>query len=380
MKHAMISGPTGAIGVALIKNLIADGIRVTALVRPGSQRVSNILDSPLVEVVELDISDICKYAADISSSDNDSTESTGIVSKDVDFSDGKGDIDCNKENTDSSRSVKKHELDMSDHIDIFYHLGWAGTTGSGRDDCYMQLDNVRYTLDAVGLASRLGAKAFVGVGSQAEYGRDATPKWQPFHTRPITQYGAAKLSAGHMSRVYANDLGMAHAWVRVFSVFGPYDRSLIYYVIDKLLRGEHVPLTAGRQMWDYLYSDDAGRALKLLGLAMCGDIDVRDAPAYKPDKYIPMTSDRFGAVYDLCSGETRFLHEYITELCGVVKEFSDKADESLLGFGEVEYGKKQTMSMYANTQNLYHDVKFEPRYSFADGIRETVRYVMGDMV
>ena len=60
MKRAIITGPTGAIGVALIQTLIEQNIEVLAVVRKGSKRISNIPQSEYVRVVELDLSELNK--------------------------------------------------------------------------------------------------------------------------------------------------------------------------------------------------------------------------------------------------------------------------------------------------------------------------------
>lgn len=38
MKRAVVSGPTGAVGRALVDRLLSEGIEVLALCRPGSRR------------------------------------------------------------------------------------------------------------------------------------------------------------------------------------------------------------------------------------------------------------------------------------------------------------------------------------------------------
>lgn len=53
----------------------------------------------------------------------------------------------------------------------FSILHGHGTIGEKRNDLYMQNLNIKYTLDAVELARRLGCNTFIGAGSQAEYGR-----------------------------------------------------------------------------------------------------------------------------------------------------------------------------------------------------------------
>ena len=123
MKRAVITGPTGAIGTALIAELISHGIEVEAVVRPDSRRTDNIPKSPLVHIVPCDLKEL------------------------------------------------KTLHEKIEHADVFYHFGWDGTFGNSRNNAYGQLENVRYALDAVEAAAALGCTTFVGAGSQAEYGR-----------------------------------------------------------------------------------------------------------------------------------------------------------------------------------------------------------------
>ena len=51
MKKAVITGPTGAVGMALIQCLSDNGIDVVAVVRPGSARADRIKESENVSVV-----------------------------------------------------------------------------------------------------------------------------------------------------------------------------------------------------------------------------------------------------------------------------------------------------------------------------------------
>ena len=52
MKNVLITGPTGAVGVSLINELIENGIHVTAVCRPNSKRINAIPHHDLVDVVE----------------------------------------------------------------------------------------------------------------------------------------------------------------------------------------------------------------------------------------------------------------------------------------------------------------------------------------
>lgn len=220
MKRVIISGATGAIGMALIGELLADNVEVLVLCRKGSARNSRLPEHPLLAV---------KYAAlgEYESTENDTGKS----------------------------------------YDVFYHFAWDGTFGNSRNDMFLQNRNVKYALDAVALAKRFGCKKFVGAGSQAEYGRVEGILRPETPVNPENGYGIAKLCAGVMTREYAHSLGLSHSWVRILSVYGTYDGNdtMVSSTIRKLKNGETPEFTKGEQVWDYLYSGDAAEAFRLVG-------------------------------------------------------------------------------------------------------------------
>lgn len=302
IRSAIITGPTGAVGTALCRLLSRRGISVCAAVRPGSPRAEHLHEISGVTVVPCDLSDLSSLPALL----NDAK------------------------------------------ADAFFHLAWSKTTGGGRNDMEAQIKNVQYTLDAVRAASALGCPVFIGAGSQAEYGRVERPLTPDTPCFPENGYGMAKLCAGQMSRNLCADLGMDHVWARILSVYGPYDgeSALIPTLIRALLQGTSVPLTAGEQIWDYLFSEDAAAALYLLAL-----------------------SGKNGAVYPVGSGEALPLKAYLTRL-------RDAIDPSLpLRFGELPYGKGQIMHLEADTEAIRRDTGFSPQTDFAAGIRKTIDFI-----
>lgn len=300
MKRVIVTGPTGAIGVALIHELITNNIKVYAVCREDSKRKHNIPTHPLVEIVDCDLSQLSHLRKKIPSS-----------------------------------------------CDVFYHLGWAATIGTGRNDTSLQLRNIQYTLDAVDAAHALGCKRFIGAGSQAEYGRVEGKISASTPTFPENGYGIAKLCAGQMSRIRCEQLGIEHIWTRVLSIYGPYDgaNTMISSTIQQLLAGEKPALTAGLQEWDYLYSKDAGLAFYLLG-----------------------KTGHSGKIYCIGSGRATELKNYIYILRDVI-------DPNLpLGLGEIPYSPLQVMHLEADISDLQQDTGFMPRYSFEKGIQETIEW------
>lgn len=305
MKRAVITGPTGAIGTALIEKLIQEGVQVYAVVREDSCRIGRIPKSPLVTPVLLGL--------------------------------------------DRLSELKER---IQEPCDVFYHFAWAGTIGGGRNDVYAQNQNITYTLDAVRAAKELGCRRFLGAGSQAEYGRVEGLLRPDTPVFPENGYGMAKLCAGQLSRLYCEQLGLEHIWVRILSIYGPRDgmKTMIMSAIDSFAHGKVPEFTAGEQKWDYLYSKDAAQAMYLLG-----------------EKGVS------GKVYCLGSGQARPLADYIR----ILRDTFDPALEMKLG--AIPYGPKQVMYLCADITELQKDTGFEPGSAFEQGIKETIDWYREEM-
>jgi UDP-glucose 4-epimerase len=300
LKSAVITGPTGAIGTALCEKMLAEGLTVYAVCRPGSKRVSALPQHERLHRVDCDASDLARLPS------------------------------------------------MVKQADAFFHFAWAHTIGPGRNDMPSQIDNIRYTIDAVRAALELGCKVFIGAGSQAEYGRVEGMLEPDTPVHPENGYGMAKLCAGEMSRVECTRLGLDHVWARVLSIYGPHDgeATMISTAIRTLLEGERPSFTAGEQQWDYLYSGDAADAFWCMA-----------------------RSGKNGAIYPVGSGQARPLKDYIIAL-------RDAIDPNLpLGLGDVPYGPQQVMYLQADIEPLQRDTGFVPRTAFDEGIRKTIDFV-----
>lgn len=300
MNRAIITGATGAIGMALIRELLDKGMEVQVIVRPDSGRLDRFSVQERFHVLQCPLNAL--------------------------------------------ETVTQEKIGT---FDICFHLAWAGTIGPGRDDLSLQLQNVQYTLDAVRMAQRLKCKVFVGAGSQAEYGRVEGRLTSRTPVNPEMGYGIAKLCAGQMSRLECRKLGIRHEWARILSVYGPYDgeATMITSGIRQMIRGERPAFSKGEQQWDYLYSEDAARALYLIAL-----------------------KGRDGAVYPLGSGETHPLYEYIETMRASVGEGTGA------GIGELPYRDGQVMYLCADIGELTADTGFVPRVPFEEGIRKTIAW------
>lgn len=303
MQAAIVTGATGVIGMGLIDVLVRNNVKVIAVVRKNSKRSYRIKENENIVKIECDLSELERLP--------------GLVEK---------------------TNIKP---------EVFYHFGWSGTFGDDRNNVYMQNDNVRYSLDAVNAAADIGCNTYIGAGSQAEYGRCEGRLNAGVPAFPENGYGIAKLCAGQMTKVLCEKRKIRHIWTRILSIYGPYDgsKTMVMSTIYSLLNGDKPACTKGEQMWDYLYSKDAGKALYLLG-----------------------EKGKSGKIYCLGSGKARPLKEYI-------KEIRNEINPDLpIGFGDIPYADEQIMYLCADINDLVKDTGFVPDYNFAEGIKETVRW------
>lgn len=280
MKRAIITGATGAIGTALLKEFIACGTEVLVLTRKDSARNGVIPVHPLIQVAYCGLEELCSLQ-----------NGTGR------------------------------------QYDAFYHFAWAGTFGDSRNDMILQTQNIRYALDALNAAARFGCKVFVGAGSQAEYGRvegvlkPLTPAF------PENGYGMAKLCAGQMTREAARKLGVRHIWARVLSVYGPNDgaNSMISSTIRKMKAGETAQFTKGEQLWDYLYSGDAAQAFRLLGeKGKDGKVYVLGSGNAIPlREYIMQIRNAIDPTLPIGLGMLPYAEKQVMHLCADIRELTE---------------------------------------------------------
>lgn len=298
MKKICLTGATSMLGIALIKECIKNNIEVLAIVRPNSNNILRLPNSTLINIAPCEISDL---------------------------------LGLNITNN---------------QCDIFYHFGWSGTDKYMRNNPDEQMINIKYTLDAVHLAKKIGCHTFIGAGSQAEYGIINHKISPETLCKPETAYGISKYAAGKLSSLLCKDMKMKHIWARIFSAYGPNDNNetMIMYTIRELLQGRSPSLTKCEQVWDFIYCEDAAKALYLL------------AERGKNDK-----------IYCIASGEGKPLIEYVETIRDIINP------KLPLGIGEKEYSLNQVMNLCADINSLIDETGFSPRISFVEGIKRTIK-------
>ena len=299
MKY-LLTGATGTIGVSLIRKLVSEDNHVYVLCNPDSKRLDVLRQFCGISLILCDMND---YAS-------------------------------------------LNESELPDTWDCTINLAWRGTTGAGRNDYLLQVDNIRSAVELIELSHKHGCKCFVGAGSQAEYGRKETPVKETDAAYPENGYGAAKLSLCHISKVICEEYGMRFIWPRIFSVYGPYENctSMTISSILKCLNNTRPSFTNAEQIWDYAYTDDVADAILRL---------------------INANAD---GVYNIGSGKPDTLMEYINKLVTAT------GYDGPVGFGDIPYSGKQVMYLCADISKLKKTIGECMTTPFEEGINKTVEW------
>lgn len=230
--------------------------------------------------------------------------------------------------------------------DAVLHLAWSGVGNKARFDRTQFADNLDPACLLVDAAAAAGAKRFVGLGSQGEYGA-GNPMQEDGLPTPTTLYGAAKVAALFLTRQLAHQAGLRHVWLRLFSTYGPADNPgwLIPMLATEMLAGRRPQLTLGTQRWDWLHVDDVARSI------------VAAAEAKEMD-----------GVFNLGSGtavSVRSVAERIRDLA---------APDMELVFGEVPFRPDQVMHMQADIERLVAATGWRPAIAIEDGLAGVVAW------
>ena len=301
MKKAIVSGGDGFLGSHLIKRLIAHDYEVYALVIKNSPIRQRIDGLDHVHVVETDL---------------------GLYE-------------------DVIKNLPKNP-------EVFFHFAWAGVTPDQRSNFSCQMANVELSTNAVKLAAAIGAKKFIFPGSTMEYVYYGKPIDKNAIPSPLNAYGVAKISARYACSILCKELGVSFIYVVISGIYSEdrNDNNVVYYTIDKLLRGEKPSLTRLEQLWDYVHVDDV-----VYGLQMIAE------------------KGKNNAFYAIGHGDNWPLANYIYLIRDAINP------ELPLGVGDVPYSNNEMPCSCVNLAPIKEDTGFVPQIPFEEGIVRVIANV-----
>ena len=236
--------------------------------------------------------------------------------------------------------------------DAIIHL--AANTGvlpsieAPRADC---MTNVVGTLNALEAARALGVGHVVFASSGAVLGEQTPPIHEGLVPKPLSPYGASKLAGEGYCSVYAACFGVKTSALRFANVYGPGSAlkgSVVATFIKQSLRGETLVIYGdGTQTRDFIYIDD-------LVDAVC-----RAASATEGGEVYQIATNLETTVDELA----RSVSELVRELAGLTVRVE-----------HAQARKGEIIRNYADVSKARRLLGWSPRWSLADGLRETVRW------
>lgn len=252
--------------------------------------------------------------------------------------------------TDKNVFDLKNEIPVEEY-DCFFHLAWAATSGPGRADYNVQLDNVKMACDYVKLCSEIGCKRVVYASSINEM--ETYEYLQSDDIEPVGGYiyGTGKLAAHLMGETVAKLNGVEFIPVIITNIYGVGERSarMIYTSLVKLINGERASFTAGYQTYDFIYITDAINSI----------VEVAEK------------GKAFNRYY-IGSGEPKPLREYLLEMRDIV------APGAELGLGDFEFKGIDISYNQFKLKKVEEDTGYKNQVPFAHGIKMTADWIRGD--
>ena len=301
MSIAIVTGATGFLGTELIKLLSLHNYKVYAVVRNEKSNIQKLKNLRGVQIVTCEMKNL--------------------------------NLICNF---------------IPETADIFYHLAWSGSTGPDRGNYEMQLENIKWTLDAVHAAQKLGCKRFVGAGTLAEHDVVAYTPLDGSTPNRVSCYGVAKLSAHYMSKAECCSVGIEHLWAYISNTYGPgnYTSNFVNFAIKTMLSGQPAKFTSGEQFYDFVHVCDT-----VQGLECIGELGEKNCAYY------------------IGSNGAKRLKEFIMQI-------RDAIDPSIpLSLGEIPFNGVSHNRTVFDCSKLMLKTGYSPKVSFEEGIQDTVKWV-----
>lgn len=249
-------------------------------------------------------------------------------------------IEADLRNADSLVQIKEIEPEFIFHFAAYNHVG----------DSFLHVQEAIQS-NAVGsinlFESYDGYTRFVYIDTSEVYGyQSSVPFVESMTPFPTSPYAIGKYTGELYARMKHHVNNLPINIIRPFNVFGPYQspKAVIAETIIKCLRGVEINATEGVQTREFNFVHNLIDAILLSAT----------------------NDDAIGQVLNLGSGEEVSIKELIT----LIHKLTNS--ESKLAIGSLPYRPTEIWRMYSNSDKARKLLNWEPRYSFEEGIKQTI--------
>lgn len=252
------------------------------------------------------------------------------------------------------KNVKRIEVDLRDPLkcldlqdcDFVFHLAAIPGLNLSWEDTKLYIDcNILGTSNLLRACRPDIVKNFIYVSTSSVYGKNVLGD-ETSPLIPASPYGVTKLAAENLVSAYCSASGIPFSIFRLFSVYGPRQRSDMAFniFIRKLLRNERIEI----------FGDGSqSRANTFVGDVVDGLI----AGMYKA---------RSGQAYNLCGNE----QNSVLQVLKILEEITGVNSKVL--FLDERLGDQQETRSFAN--KAAGEFGFSPKITLREGIRRQVEW------
>ena len=255
-------------------------------------------------------------------------------------------------------NVERREVDLRqplkesqiDDCDFIFHLAAMPGLSLSWADTKLYIDcNVLATANLIRACNPDKLKRFFQISTSSVYGKSVTGT-EDSPLSPISPYGVTKLAAENLISAYSKANGLSYSIFRLFSVYGPRQRSDMAFNIftRKLLAGEPIDIYGdGTQSRANTYVSDVVDGL-ISGLTKSGH----------------------GEIYNICGNEQATVMEILERIATIVGR-----EPAVVFKGERLGDQQETKSV---AQKAFRSLGFAPRVSLSEGLVRQVKWQMGN--
>ncbi|MCF6158842.1 MAG: NAD-dependent epimerase/dehydratase family protein [wastewater metagenome] len=324
----LITGGCGFIGNNLIKRLIKDrlGKKICIL---DNLRVGTIED---LESVLIEFGNFSRTSSDTKINYTFEMETHSTIELLV------GDI-----------RNKKIVEDAIKDVNVVVHLAANTGVGASVENPIQDMEvNVTGTLNLLEASRKNHVKQFIFASSGATIGEVEPPVHEGKVPKPVSPYGASKLSGEGYCSAYYRAFGIKTISLRFGNVYGPLSRhknSVVAMFMKRALNGKTLEIYGdGKQTRDFIYIDDLVDAIILASKTEIG-----------------------GEVFQIAT----YKETTINEIADAVKELIEKETDEKVNIVYRDCRPGDVKRNFSDISKARKILGFEPKYDLVAGLRKT---------
>jgi UDP-glucose 4-epimerase len=256
-------------------------------------------------------------------------------------------LESDVRNSDISKKLNELAPQVIFHLAAFNHVG---RSFSNVQECF----DVNAWATANLLEAYDGYERFVYTSTSEIYGlQDKVPFVETMIPQPQSPYSVTKYTGELYALMKQRQKNLPISVIRPFNVFGPYQSpsAVIPDLIVKALKGERIATTKGEQTREFNFVENT--------------VDGFLAVATK--------EEAIGQAINIGGGES--CEVSIADLVKKIAEYSGSTSE--LGIGDIEYRPNEIWRMYSDSSKAKELLGWEPKVSFDDGLKKTIKWFRG---